>query len=82
MARYFFHLRCRESDVTDSVGADLRDPDQAWEAARATARDLMEAQADDNVNWLKCYFEVVDEAGEIVLELPSSEVVEIRPEPN
>ena len=82
MARYFFHLRCRESDVTDSVGADLRDPDQAWEAASATARDLMEAQPDPNVNWLGCHFEVVDEAGEIVFELPFSEVVELRPKPN
>ena len=82
MARYFFNLRCRESDVTDSVGADLRDPDQAWEAASATARDLMEAQPDPNVNWLGCYFEVVDEAGEILFELPCSEVVELRPKPH
>src|SRR5215212_6554231 len=82
MARYFFHLRCSGNDVIDPLGADLRDPDQAWEAARATARDLMEAQADANVNWLRCYFDVVDEAGEIVFELPFSEVVEIRPKPN
>jgi hypothetical protein len=82
MARYFFHLRCRESDVTDSVGADLRDPDQAWEAARATARDLMEAEPDADVNWLGCHFEVVNEAGEIVFELPFTEVVELRPKLN
>jgi hypothetical protein len=82
MARYFFHLRCRESDVTDSVGADLHDPDQAWEAARTTARDLMEAEPDADVNWLGCHFEVVDEAGEIVFELPFSEGLELRPKPN
>jgi len=82
MARYFFHLRCQESDVVDPTGADLRDPDQAWEAARATARDLMEAQSDASVNWLACHFEVVDETGEIVFELPFSEVVELRPKPN
>jgi hypothetical protein len=82
MPRYFFHLRCSGSDVIDPSGADLRDPDQAWEAARATARDLMEAQADANVNWLRCYFEVLDEAGEIVFELPFSDVVELRPKPN
>jgi hypothetical protein len=82
MSRYFFHLRCNESDVLDPAGADLRDPDQAWEAARATALDLMEAQPDADVNWLGCRFEVVDEAGEIVFELPFSEVVELRPKPN
>ena len=81
MSRYVFHLRCHESDVLDPTGADLHDPDQAWEAARATARDLMEAQPDADVNWLGCCFEVVD-AGEIVFELPFSEVVEIRPKPN
>ena len=46
MPRYFFHLRCTEKDVPDMAGADLRDPDQAWEAARATARDLMETQVE------------------------------------
>jgi hypothetical protein len=42
----------------------------------------MEAQPDADVNWLRCHFEVVDEAGEIVFELPFSEVVELRPKPN
>ena len=41
MPSYFFHLHCPEKDVTDTTGADLRDPDLAWEAARETARDLM-----------------------------------------
>ncbi len=82
MARYFFHLRCQDKDVLDPSGADLRDPDQAWEAARATARDLMEGQPDANVNWLACHFEVVDDSGEIVFELPFSEVVDLRPKLN
>ena len=47
-----------------------------------TARDLMEGQPDADVNWLGCHFEVVNEAGEIVFELPFSEVVELRPKPN
>ncbi len=79
MPRYFFHLRCEGSDVLDPSGADLRDPDQAWEAARATARDLMEGQPDAEVRWLACHFEVTDDTGEIVFELPFSEAVELRP---
>ena len=76
MPRYFFHLRCDSEDVPDIAGADLRDPDQAWEAARATARDLMETQVEADVNWLTCRFEVTDEAGEIVFDLLFAEVAE------
>jgi hypothetical protein len=42
----------------------------------------MEAQPHADVNWLGCRFEVVDEGGEIVFELPFSDVVELRPKPN
>jgi hypothetical protein len=79
--RYFFHLRCAEKDVPDIAGADLRDPDQAWEAARGTARHLMGTQADADVNWLTCAFEVTDEAGEIVFELPFAECVTVEGKP-
>ena len=75
MPRYYFHLRCPENTVPDSSGADLRDADEAWEAARATARDLME-QGGADVNWLACLFEVTDEAGEIVFELPFNEALD------
>ena len=77
MARYFFHLRCQDKDVLDPSGADFRDPDQAWEAAQATARALMEGEPDANVNWLGCHFEVVDHSGEIVFELPFLELVDL-----
>jgi hypothetical protein len=82
MPRYFFHLRCEGKEVPDSSGVELRDPDQAWEAAHATARDLMQSQPDAAVNWFGCHFEVTDEAGEIVFELPFTEVVEVMPKPN
>ena len=82
MPRYFFHLRCEGKEVPDPAGADLRDPDQAWEAAQATARDLMQAPSDADVNWMACHFEVVDAAGEIVFELPFAEAVELKPKPN
>jgi hypothetical protein len=54
----------------------------AWEAARATARDLMQGQTDAEVNWLTCFFKVTDESGEILFELPFSECVEVKKLPN
>ena len=77
MLRYFFHLKCETRDVPDPTGAELRDPDAAWEAARATARDLMHGQPDADVNWLSCSFEVTDGTGEVVFELPFAEAVEM-----
>jgi hypothetical protein len=82
MPRYFFHLRCREKTVSDPSGADLLDPDQAWEAARSTARQLMKTEAAPDMHWLSCHFEVVDEVGETVFELPFAEVVEIKGAPS
>ena len=80
MPRYFFHLRCHGKDVRDDAGADFGDPDHAWEAARAVAEDLMRSEAAADVNWLTCLFEVTDDAGEVVFELPFSELV--RPNPH
>ena len=64
----------RRNIVFDPSGADLRDPDEAWAAARATARNLMSTQTEAAVEWLTCSFSVTDETGEIVLEMPFSEV--------
>jgi hypothetical protein len=74
MPRYFFHLHCKDKAVLDPSGTELRDPDQAWDAARVTVLDLMQTQANAG-NWPTCRFEVTDEAGEIVFELPFTEVV-------
>ena len=82
MPRYFFHLRGQGKEVIDPSGADLRDPDQAWEAAWAAARDLMQTEPEAGVNWLTCSFEVTDAAGEVVFELLFSEVVTVSPGPN
>ena len=80
MPRYFFHLRCHGKEVRDETGADLGHPDHAWEAAHAVARDLMRSEAAADVNWLTCLFEVTDESGEVVFEMPFAEV--IAPNPN
>ena len=82
MPRSFFHLRCEDNTVPDPTGADLRDANHTWEAARSMARNLMSTQIDAAVNWLACSFEVRDEADEIVLEFPFTEAVEIKEQPN
>ena len=75
MPRYFFHLHYNDKIVLDPSGSELRDPDQAWEAAHVTALDLMQTQPNADVNWATCRFQVTDEAGEIVFELPFTEVI-------
>ena len=82
MPRYYFHLRCEDTTVPDPTGADLRDPDRAWEAARSMACNLMPTHSEAGVNWLACVFEVRDEADEIVLEFPFTEAIEVREGPN
>ncbi len=79
---YFFHLRCHGRAVEDSTGASLRDPDQAWEAARAIARELMEGKAEAQAELLSCHFEVTDGTGEIVFEFPFTEAVKPTGEPH
>jgi hypothetical protein len=75
MPRYFFHLEGPDTHVPDPDGADFADADEAWEAARRTARTLMRTEVEIEGEWLTCRFEVLDEAGEIVFELPFSEVL-------
>jgi len=82
MQCYFFNVHMDEGVITDSEGQRFRDADQAWEAARAMARDLMATDFRRPVNWSSCHVEVTDEAGEIVLELPFLEVVEFTKQPN
>ncbi|MBN9600693.1 MAG: hypothetical protein J0G28_13615 [Afipia sp.] len=78
MPRYFFHTRIGGDLISDPQGADLRDPDQAWEVARVMIRQLLreggrpEAAPRDLITAI---LEVTDEAGEIVLEFPFSEVL-------
>src|SRR4051794_4180431 len=73
---YSLHLGCDRHTVLDTTGAELRDPDQAWAAARAMARNLMSTEPEAAVNWLTCSFSVTGESGVIVLEMPFIEVVE------
>ena len=75
MPRYFFNTRIGNDLIVDDTGAELRDPDQAWEVARLTIRDLLKAEGAPP-NLLNAILEVTDAGGEIVLEFPFSEALQ------
>jgi len=82
MPRYFFHLCRDDTRHQDQDGQVLGDADEAWEAARSAALGLMNSQPDGSVVWWSCHFEVTDEHGDVVLEFPFTEAVEIKRQPN
>lgn len=80
MPRYFFNTRIGETLIPDPEGAELRDPDHAWRVARATIRQILQEEGKDP-SILSASLEVTDAAGEIVLEFPFTEALEIPDEP-
>ena len=44
MPRYFFNTRIGEELVSDPEGEELRNPDRAWEIARAMIRELLKTE--------------------------------------
>ena len=82
MPRYFFHLQAGEHRaVPDKTGQELPDADAAWDAARRIARQLIEWNLEP-VRWLDYQFQVTDEGGETVFELPFAEAIEPPLKPN
>jgi hypothetical protein len=77
MPRYYFNLHAPGVEVPDPEGETLPDADAAWAAARRIARGLMRMPLDLGLNWLAARLEVTDEAGEIVLEFPFTEAVDL-----
>ncbi len=73
MPRYFFNARIGDELITDPEGEELRDPDRAWEVARAMVGELLETE--DAEGLLGATLEVTDEQGEIVLEFPFTEAI-------
>jgi uncharacterized protein DUF6894 len=74
MPRYFFNTRIGDKLVADPEGEELRDPDHAWQVARAMIRELLQEQ-NEQPGLLTAHLEVTDEAGEVVLEFPFSEAI-------
>ena len=74
MPRYFFNTRIGDELIDDPEGEELRDPDRAWEVARAMILELIKTEGADGV-LLNAVIEVTDDDGEIVLEFPFSEAL-------
>ncbi|WP_027580366.1 hypothetical protein [Bradyrhizobium sp. Ai1a-2] len=80
MPRYFFNTRIGDELISDPEGEILRDPDRAWEMARAMIRELLRTEGAD-ATLLNAVIEVTDDEGDIVLEFPFSEAIIGLPDP-
>jgi hypothetical protein len=74
MPRYYFNTRIGDELVADPDGEELRDPDRAWEVARAMIRELLKTDGAERA-LLSAIIEVTDDEGEIVLEFPFTEAI-------
>jgi hypothetical protein len=74
MPRYFFNARIGDELIADPEGEELRDPDRAWEIARAMIRELLKTEVAEG-DLLSAVLEVTDDEGEIVLEFPFTEAI-------
>ena len=70
MAHYYFHMRSPGDYVRDFEGMDLADMDEVREEALESAKDILSDafRAGRDVDHRQ--YEVVDEAGDIVLTFP------------
>jgi len=74
MPRYYFHTRIGDELIADPEGEELRNPDRAWEMARAMILELLRSEGTDE-RLLNATVEVTDDDGEIVLEFPFAEAL-------
>jgi hypothetical protein len=79
MPRYFFNTRIGNELIADAEGEELRNPDRAWEVARAMIREVLRTEG-KHASLLSATVEVTDEDGEIVLEFPFTEALLDTPE--
>jgi hypothetical protein len=74
MPRYFFNTRIGDELISDPEGEELRNPDRAWQVARAMIRELLRTEGADG-SLLQAVIEVTNDEGEIVMEFPFAEAV-------
>lgn len=75
MAQYFFHLWTGEQYELDTIGLELPDIESACVEAYRAARDLCSEAILIERNPAKYRFEIADEAGRKLLDLPFSEIL-------
>jgi hypothetical protein len=73
MPRYFFNTRIGDEVIADPEGEELRNPDRAWEVARAMIHELLRIEGMEEL--MQAVLEVTDDEGEIVLEFPFAEAI-------
>ena len=73
MPRYFFNTRIGDELIADPEGEELRNPDRAFEVARAMIHELLRIEGVENL--MRAVLEVTDDEGEIVLEFPFAEAI-------
>ena len=74
MPRYFFNTRIGDELIDDPEGEELRNPDRAWEVARAMFLELIKTEGAEGA-LLEAVIEVTDDEGDIVLEFPFTEAL-------
>jgi hypothetical protein len=74
MPRYFFNTRIGDELIVDPDGEELRNPDRAWEIARAMIKELVKSEGAEGP-LLTAVIEVTDTDGEVVLEFPFAEAI-------
>ena len=74
MPRYYFNTRIGDELIPDPDGEELRNPDRAWEMARAMILELLKSEGADE-RLLNATVEVTDGDGEVVLEFPFAEAL-------
>jgi hypothetical protein len=74
MPRYFVNTRIGGELVADPEGEELRNPDRAWEVARAMILELLKSEGTTSA-LLNAVVEVTDATGEVVLEFPFAEAI-------
>ncbi|GJE39970.1 DUF6894 family protein [Methylobacterium persicinum] len=80
MPRYFFHTHIGEDVIVDPDGRELANADEAWEAAKVLALQLLQG-ADSDPDLLKAVLFVSDDAADLVLEFPLTEALTAEPVP-
>src|ERR1700757_3429523 len=74
MPRYFFNTRIGNELIVDPEGEELRDPDRAFEIARAMILELLRSEGASQT-LLSAVIEVMDDDGDMVLEFPFTEAI-------